>query len=127
MQAAKQGLQSNRTAYSGLADKLPKEPGLYVFFVNNQNALSETVLQAHSLIEPLYAGKSEDNLRKRDFETHFVESKSGSSTVRRSFGALLRERLSLRPTRRGYTGKDQDFLMYKFDDGSERLLSEWMR
>ena len=122
-----QAIKSSRTAYPDLADKLPTVPGLYAFFVDSQEALSRTVVQAHLLTASLYAGKSESSLKKRDFDTHFAEGKSGSSTVRRSFGALLRQQLGLLPMRRGYTGKDQDFQNYKFDDKSETLLSEWMR
>ena len=50
---------------------------------------------------PLYVGKGEDSLITRDLKTHFAVDplaapRTGSSTVRRSFAALLREQLDLR-------------------------------
>src|SRR5205823_4167655 len=44
---------------------------------------------------PLYVGKAEDSLVQRDLQTLFGDGRTGSSTVMRSFAALLRQSLSL--------------------------------
>ena len=45
---------------------------------------------------PLYVGKTEQSLQARDIRTHFATGRTGSSTVRRSSAALLRNSLGLR-------------------------------
>lgn len=43
-----------------------------------------------------YVGKAESSLASRDLRTHFRTGKTGSSTLRRTLAALLREELDLR-------------------------------
>jgi len=45
---------------------------------------------------PLYVGKAENSLVARDVKTHFGDGRTGQSTVRRSFAALLHDELGLR-------------------------------
>ena len=44
---------------------------------------------------PLHVGKAEDSLLTREIKTHFGDGRTGSSTVRRSFAALLAHTLDL--------------------------------
>ena len=85
---------------------LPPKPGLYAIWADNE---SSAELGLHDLPEsiPLYVGKAEDSVVTRDINTHFCDGRTGSSTVRRSFAALLRERLDLHgmpryPSKPGY-------------------------
>jgi len=77
--------------------------------------------------EIIYIGKTESSQKKRDAETHFATGKTGSSTVRKSFGSLLQEKLNLKPIPRGQAdieaGRKSAF---KFDVISEKKLTEWM-
>lgn len=76
--------------------------------------------------EALYVGKAEDSLLARDVDTHFGNGRTGSSTVRRSFAALLREQLSLsamprNPAKPGY------FANYGLGPNDDAKLTAWMR
>lgn len=73
-----------------------------------------------------YVGKAEDSLRSRDVRTHFGDGRTGSSTVRRSFAALLRERLDLRAQPRN-PAKPERFANYGLGEAGDARLTEWMR
>ena len=115
-----------RTPYRELENKIPADPGLYGVFVDSSAGLGGTAIANHPLDQPIYVGKSQRGLEKRHLDEHFVVGRTGSSTVRRSFAALLRTDFRLNPIRRGITGKDQDFVSYKLDRASEERLNEWM-
>lgn len=88
-------------------------------------------LQAKGPGLPLYIGKSESSLVGRDLDDHFgidpeYTPNTGSSTVRRSFAALLRERLDLQGVPRnkknpGYPAN------YGLEDGGDLQLTNWMQ
>jgi hypothetical protein len=71
-------------------------------------------------------GKSA-NLAQRVIDTHFGSGKTGSSTARRSLGAILKQQLRLTAIPRGRGLKDRDFTNYRFDAAGEDRLSDWMR
>ncbi|MRS13246.1 MAG: hypothetical protein EG823_09325 [Actinobacteria bacterium] len=74
---------------------------------------------------PLYIGRS-GNLKRRAMSQHLKPRASGSSTLRRSLGAMLRGGLNLTAIPRG-TGKSaKDCTNYRFDDDGESRLSQWM-
>ena len=75
---------------------------------------------------PLYVGKAEKSLVSRDLKTHFSSGQTGSSTLRRSFAALLRESLDLHaiprnPAKPGY------FSMFALSSEGDQTLTDWMR
>lgn len=72
----------------------------------------------------IYIGKTEKSQRSRDAETHFRSGRTGSSTLRRSLGAILRRQLNLRPIPRSYSEKRMRD--YKFIEESEKKLTDWM-
>lgn len=74
----------------------------------------------------LYIGRS-SNLAEREFDTHFASGKTGFSTLRRSLGALLVERLDLRAVPRAPGPSATNTRNYRFDDAGEDRLSTWMR
>jgi hypothetical protein len=79
---------------------------------------------------PLYVGKSEGSLVTRELKTHFAvdrreSSKTGGSTVRRSFAALLHHRLSLRGVPRN-KNKPGYFDKYALEPDGDVRLTDWM-
>ena len=100
-------------------------PGIYAFFFYGNNFPLPGYTPKNG--EIIYIGKTESSQKKRDADTHFTTGKTGSSTVRKSFGSLLREELTLTPIPRGEkdieAGRTSTF---KFDNDSEEKLTEWM-
>lgn len=105
--------------------ELPAEPGVYAIY-------GDAAAWAHLRLAPsrpeaaLYVGKAEDSLRSRDLDCHFGDGRTGSSTVRRSFAALLREQLMLsavprNPAKPGY------FANYGLAPTDDAKLTSWMR
>jgi len=72
----------------------------------------------------IYIGKTEKSQRRRDAQTHFKSGRTGSSTLRRSLGAILRGQLNLKPIPRSYS--EDRMRDYKFIQESEIKLTEWM-
>jgi hypothetical protein len=75
---------------------------------------------------PMYVGKAEESLKARDLRQHFGTGATGSSTVRRTFAAMLRDA-------RGFVGvprnkvKPSKWSHYALDHEHEVALTEWMR
>lgn len=75
----------------------------------------------------MYIGKTESSQRQRDAQTHFRSGKTGSSTVRRTLGALLRDTHELRPIPRSERDRAKGRRShFKFDQKSEDILTQWM-
>jgi hypothetical protein len=121
-------LQGARWAIADAADHVPSQPGLYAIYGDEQ-ALAELQLTGDS-DQPLYVGKAEESLVARDLNTHFavnsgVAARTGSSTVRRSFAALLRDVLDLRAVPRSLANPGY-FTNYGLAEGGDARLTEWM-
>jgi hypothetical protein len=71
-------------------------------------------------------GKAEDSLVSRDINTHFGNGRTGSSTVRRSFAALLREPLRLEGRPRN-PAKPERPANYGLAPEHDEKLTAWMR
>ncbi|WP_295015846.1 GIY-YIG nuclease family protein [uncultured Micrococcus sp.] len=81
--------------------KFPKGRGLYAIYAVTPSSVDAAKLDAP--VGPgglLYVGKAEKSLAMRDVRQHFGIGKTGWSTVRRSFAALLRDQLGLVPVPR---------------------------
>ena len=105
------------------------EQGIYGFFLHSGSLPVgvETLAAAKSSVL-LYIGKTESSQEDRDVGEHLTDGKTGSSTVRRSLGALLREQLNLKPQPRSATEKSaKRFTNYKFDAAGEGALTVWMK
>src|SRR5690554_342466 len=74
------------------------DPGIYAIFFTGKNFPIKDYFPGED--EILYIGKTESSSRSRDLKTHFASGKTGSSTLRRTLGALLREELLLKPVPR---------------------------
>jgi hypothetical protein len=114
-----------RHGLSTVLPSLPGVPGLYAIY-GSADVWAELGLGTPPDTRPLYVGKSEDSLLSRDITTHFGNGRTGSSTLRRSFAALLAERLDLHgmprnPNKPGY------FSNYGLSPKDDRKLTAWMR
>jgi len=78
-------IKNNKTTINSI--NLPNEPGIYCIFLKVGSILGEL----DNNTDLIYIGKAEKSLNSRDYKTHFSSGKSGSSTVRRSLGALLKK------------------------------------
>lgn len=117
-------LRQKETPYREIS-RFSQLPGIYaIFFIGNNFPVFGGAVSRHQII---YIGKTESSQEKRDAKTHFTSGKTGSSTVRRSFGALLRERKNLTPIPRNNSDYKRGRLShYKFDPVSEDSITQWM-
>lgn len=126
--AAVAALTGERWAITDAAQNVPAHPGLYAIYGDEQ---AWRDLQLEPAPEaPLYVGKAEDSLVSRDLNGHFATNpnsapRTGGSTVRRSFAALLREALDLRAVPRNLA-KPERFDKYSLAEGGDARLNEWM-
>jgi hypothetical protein len=104
---------------------VPDRPGLYAIY-GTAETWRELGLGAPSDVQPLYVGKAEDSLISRDLKTHFGDGRTGQSTVRRSFAALLHDALGLRGVPRN-TAKPAYFASYGLSAAHDSTLTRWMK
>ena len=104
---------------------LPTTPGCYAL-VADPAVFRNLGLEAGSSPAVLYVGKSEENVRNRVSRTHLLRDRTGSSTLRRSIGALLREDLDLQPQPRSPKRSQRDITNYKFASAGEARLTDWI-
>ncbi|UWF77746.1 GIY-YIG nuclease family protein [Microbacterium neungamense] len=126
--AAVLALSGERWAIADAAQQVPACPGLYAIYGDEQ-AWSDLQFEP-VLNRPLYVGKAEDSLVSRDINDHFATNpkakpRTGSSTVRRSFAALLRDTLDLQAVPRNLA-RPERFANYALAEGGDARLSEWM-
>ena len=103
----------------------PDAPGVYAYFLQpdaDPLSLAPVALEAGA-DGLLYVGTSA-NLRTRD---HLMPAHSGVSTLRRSLGALLKDRIRLEagPRARGPSATNRR--NYRFLGTGEQDLTRWMR
>jgi hypothetical protein len=110
---------------SGAESTVPGRPGLYAIY-GDASTWNELGLGEPPDGRPLYIGKAEDSLVTRDLKTHFGHGRTGQSTVRRSFAALLHDTLGLRGLPRN-TAKPGYFSNYGLSAAHDATLTEWMR
>jgi hypothetical protein len=126
--AAVDALTGDRWAIPEAVRQVPARPGLYAIYGGAQ---AWRDLQLDPAPEtPLYVGKAERSLAARDLSGHFatdpeVKPRTGSSTVRRSFAALLRDALGLHAVPRN-PSKPERFSNYALAEGGDGRLTAWM-
>lgn len=101
-------------------DEPKVEVGLYALFVDNSAVVPPLTIGENGL---LYIGMTTDNTGARN---HF-ELPSGSSSPRRSLGALLKDELHLCAIRRGSGDSPKNWENYRFSDEGEAALTRWMK
>lgn len=126
--AAVDALTAGRHAIVDAPQHVPPRPGLYAIYGDEQ-AWRDLGLEP-APDQPLYVGKAEDSLVSRDLNGHFAMNpkstpRTGSSTVRRSFAALLRDALDLHAVPRNLA-RPERFANYGLADGGDARLNEWM-
>lgn len=104
---------------------VPESPGLYAIH-GGPSVWRELQLGEPPDARPLYVGKAEQSLAARDLRTHFGDGRTGSSTVRRSFAALLKEPLALRAQPRNMA-KPERPANFGLPEGQDQRLTAWMR
>lgn len=107
---------------------VPDSPGLYAIY-GNVRAWEQLQLDRR-LDELLYVGKAEDSLVRRELRGHFAiepsrRAQTGSSTVRRSFAALLHDSLQLRGIPRNPANPGH-FSNYGLSVEHDLALAAWM-
>ena len=114
----------NATLYSKITEFSDK-PGIYaVHFMGN--AFPVYALKPRDK-EIIYIGKTEKSQASRDANTHFATGKTGSSTLRRSIGALMQKGAKLKSIPRSTSEKNEKrFTNYMFDEQGEKLITDWM-
>jgi hypothetical protein len=105
--------------------QVPAKRGLYAVHADAAVWI-ELGLGAPPDERPLYVGKAESSLRDRDIRTHFGDGRTGSSTLRRSFAALLRAPLDLHAQPRNIA-KPERFSNYGLPAEDDKRLTAWMR
>jgi hypothetical protein len=101
---------------------LPQRPGLYKVLLADAEGFADTCLTALETGALLYIGKAEKSLEGRDVRQHLSSERTGSSTLRRSLGAVLHDRLCLKARPRS----DGRISNYRFDPEGEQHLTAWM-
>lgn len=107
---------------------VPSQPGLYA--IHAPRAVWVELGLAHLPSTPLYVGKAQKSLAGRDLRDHFAtgtnaKARTGGSTVRRSFAALLRERLNLRGVPRNKS-RPERFANFGLELDADERLTAWM-
>jgi hypothetical protein len=103
---------------------VPSRPGLYA--IHGVEAWEHLGLGRPPDARPLYVGKAEESLAARDIRTHFMDGRTGQSTVRRSLAALLARRLDLHGVPRN-PARPAHFSNYGLSPGDDQKLTEWMK
>lgn len=106
-------------------EHVPARAGLYAIH-GGAGVWRELGLSEPPDARPLYAGKAEESLVARDLDTHFGDGRTGWSTVRRSFAALLHDALGLRGLPRNIA-KPGYFASYGLSPEHDAALTAWMR
>lgn len=126
--AAIDALTGRRWTIPDAASRVPPRPGLYVIY-GDEKAWTDLGLSV-ATEQPLYVGKAEKSLLSRDLNGHFATNpqskpRTGGSTVRRSFAALLRDALDLHAVPRNLANPEC-FANYALTDSGDARLNEWM-
>lgn len=109
---------------------VPNVAGLYAIHAEPAT-WQELKIDESKLGVPLYVGKSESSLVVRELKTHFAVQrgrsiKTGGSTVRRSFAALLRDSQGFRGRPRDAMMNPKYFATYSLAADDDMRLTEWM-
>lgn len=117
-------LADHRIPFDEYRSSVLAAPGLYAVH-GDASVWDELGLTRSGDTRPLYVGKAEDSLAGRDVGTHFGTGRTGSSTLRRSLAALLRDTLGLRAQPRNPV-KPGHFANFGLETEGDERLTAWM-
>lgn len=100
----------------------PCEPGMYAWFLTPQCSIPGL---APGVDQTVYVGRSA-SLSRRAIDNHLNSDSTGFSTLRRSLGALLKQKLQLSALPRSTGSSESNVCCYRFDSVGEHRLTEWM-
>ena len=100
----------------------PTCPGIYAFMLKENGSLKVFGSQ----YQFIYVGIAKESLKKRDLGNHFKTSSTGSSTLRRSIGAVLKEEFGIIAFSRNGTSNKREITNYTFNKEGNTALTEWM-
>lgn len=115
--------------WSEEAGGVPDLPGLYAVYAQDVDRVRRDIGGRAPVGKDglLYVGKSEKSLALRDVRQHFGTGKTGRSTVRRTFAALLEHAALLWPIpRRGGSPAAKSPATFDLSERSEEALTRWM-
>jgi hypothetical protein len=118
-------LRATRWPIAEAEGNVPAVPGLYAVYGSEQAWVDLGLSEDDIAGAPLYVGKAEDSFVSRDLRTHFSSGRTGQSTVRRSFAALLASSLGLRGIPRN-TQVPGHFANYGLSPVDDEALTSWM-
>ncbi len=118
-------LTASSVAIRDASAHVPAAAGLYAIY-GDHDVWRELALGEAPDSRPLYVGKAENSLVARDLRTHFGTGRTGSSTLRRSFAALLADRLDLQAQHRN-PDKPERPANYGLPAEDDARLTAWMQ
>jgi hypothetical protein len=107
---------------------VPDQPGLYALH-GSRAVWRELGLGVPPDGRPLYVGKAEASLVSRDLKTHFATGRTGQSSPRRSFAALLAQAGALQLVaipRRWRNPEPTKWTHYALEEPGDGQLTAWM-
>ena len=117
------------TGWSEEGGPVPDAPGLYAVYAKDVSRVRRELGPEVPVGEAglLYVGKAERSLAARDVRQHFGTGKTGRSTVRRTFAALLEHSALLWPVlRAGGKPSSKSPATFDLSERSEEALTRWM-
>ena len=98
--------------------------GMYIYaFFLSENSTLKGFAESGQL---LYLGITERGLEDREINEHLKSGKTGTSSFRRSLGAILKKELKLKAIPRTATADIKYAANYKFDKDGEEKLTKWI-
>ena len=116
-------LQGPRSRFVKGESLVPNLPGLYAIY-GDERAWVQLGLGHPRKGAAIYVGKSERDMAGR-LGSHFENGRTGGSTVRRSFAALLRVELELTGIPRNQA-KPANFASFALSSDDDSKLTQWM-
>jgi len=109
-------------------EKLPFGCGIYAIYLVTDAMLPAGCFLAESRGRCIYVGKAEKSLQRRDLRIHFTDNRTGSSTLRRSLGAIFRQTWGLHLVPRRVPPRLKiDVRNFAFEEDDEQRLTKWMK
>lgn len=101
----------------------PDKPGLYAFILRDKGDLGAFGKPG----QVIFTGRDDDSLAKGNWNADLKEGKTGASVLRKSLGAVMKDKLKAVAFSRNGTLANTAVDHFKFDSKSEKELTLWMK